>query len=454
MHDVAVVGGGVVGCALLRRLALHGLDAVLLERGRDILSGASKANSALLHTGFDAPKGSLELACMREGYREYLDIRDSLGLPLVQTGAVMVAWNDSERARLPDLIAKAHANGVTDVRPLTTPELHALEPGLAPGALAGLHVPGEHVIDPWSAPLAYVRQAMAHGATVMRNCEVLDGVREGNTWRLVTPQGDVGARVVINAAGLYGDLVERFARTPPFEIRPRKGQFVVLDKSAREAVSTIVLPVPTERTKGVIVCPTAFGNVIVGPTAEEQTARDHAATDTAALEALVRRGREILPALAGHAVTATYAGLRPATERPEYRIEALPDERWISVAGIRSTGLTAALGIARHVLDLYRRHFGPVADEAVPISTPVTNLCESLPRPWMQPGAGEIVCHCERVTRTEIEAALSGPLPAGDLGGLRRRTRVMLGRCQGFHCAGRVAQLAAGRLPEFSAGRP
>jgi len=454
MHDAAVIGGGVVGCALLRRLALHGLDVVLLERGRDLLSGASKANSALLHTGFDAPAGSLELACMRAGYREYLEIHTSLGLPLVRTGAVMVAWNDVERARLPGLLAKAIANGIDDVRALDPSEIRALEPGLAPGALAGLHVPGEHVIDPWSTPLAYARQAMAHGATVMRDCEVLDGVLEGNTWRLVTPQGDVQARIVINAAGLYADLVERFARPPPFEIRPRKGQFVVLDKTARDAVRTIVLPVPTERTKGVIVCPTIFGNVLVGPTAEEQVARDHAATDTTTLEALIVRGREILPALAHHAVTATYAGLRPATERPEYRIEALPDERWISVAGIRSTGLTAALGIARHVVDLYRRHFGPLADAAVPISTSVPNLGESLPRPWMQPDAGEIVCHCERVTRTEIEAALSGPLPAGDLGGLRRRTRVMLGRCQGFHCAGRVAQIAAGRLPEFMADRP
>jgi len=454
MHDVAVIGGGVVGCALLRRLALHGLDVVLLERGRDILSGASKANSALLHTGFDAPPDSLELACMRAGYREYLDIHESLGLPLVRTGAVMVAWNEAQQAQLPALLAKALANGFDDVRALGAVEVRARVPGLAPGALAGLHIPGEHVIDPWSAPLAYVRQAMAHGATVIRDSEVLDGVLEAGIWRLVTPQGDVQARIVINAAGLYGDLVERFVRTPPFEIRPRKGQFVVLDKSARDAVDTIVLPVPDARTKGVIVCPTAFGNVIVGPTAEEQTARDHAATDTATLEALVARGREILPALAGHAVTATYAGLRPATERPEYRIEALPEHHWISVAGIRSTGLTAALGIARHVLHLHRQHFGPVADEAVPISTPVPNLCESLPRPWMQPDAGEIVCHCERVTRAEIEAALSGPLPAGDLGGLRRRTRVMLGRCQGFHCAGRVARLAAGRLPEFPEIRP
>jgi glycerol-3-phosphate dehydrogenase len=454
MHDVAVIGGGVVGCAVLRRLALHGLDAVLLERGRDILSGASKANSALLHTGFDAPTNSLELACMRAGYREYLEIHEDLGLPLVQTGAVMVAWNEAQQARLPALLDKAHANGIVDVRAISAAEIAMLQPGLARGALAGLHIPGEHVIDPWSAPLAYVRQAMAHGATVSRDCEVLDGVLEEGIWRLVTPHGDVRARIVVNAAGLYGDLVERLARTPPFEIRPRKGQFVVLDKSARAAVATIVLPVPDERTKGIIVCPTAFGNVIVGPTAEEQTARDHAATDTAALEALIARGREILPALAGHAVTATYAGLRPATERSEYRIEAVPDQQWISVAGIRSTGLTAALGIARHVLDLLRQHFGPVADEATPISTPVPNLCESLPRPWMQPGAGEIVCHCERVTRTEIEAALSGPLPARDLGGLRRRTRVMLGRCQGFHCAGRVARIAAGRLPEFPGDQP
>lgn len=450
VYDIAIVGGGVVGCAVLRRFALLGMRVVLLERAPDILSGASKGNSAILHTGFDAEPESLELACMRAGYAEYLEIRDRLNLPLLETSALLVAWDEAEQARLPEIVARAHQNGVGDVVPLDAAELYRREPHLAPGALGAVLIPGEHVIDPWSAPLAYALQALANGAEIRRDTAVTGGRLEGNGWTLETSSGPVPARCVVNAAGLHGDLVEAIARPSPFTIRPRKGQFVVFDKPAARLVSAIILPVPTERTKGVLIAPTIFGNLLVGPTAEDQEDRETAACDEASLAALVEKGRRLVPGLSGHAVTAVYAGLRPATEWKDYRIEALPEKRWITVSGIRSTGLTAALGIAQHVAALYAREIAPLAEPVDPIWTPVPNLAEHRPRPYAQAGA-EIVCHCELVTRGEIEAALAGPLPAGDLGGLKRRTRCMMGRCQGFYCSWRVAELAAGRLPELPA---
>ncbi len=449
--DAAIVGAGVVGCAIVRRLALGGVRCVLLEKGADILSGASKGNSALLHTGFDAPPGSLELQCMQAGYAEYQQVRERLNLPLVQTGAVVVAWSEAERERLPGIVAQAHANGVTDVREIAPRELYAREPNLAPGALGAALVPGEHVIDPWSAPLAYVLQAIAHGAQVRRGCEVTAGQCDGAGWTLTTQAGEVQARIVINAAGLYGDLIENLAHPSPFAIRPRKGQFVVFDKPAYPLVRSIILPVPNERTKGVVLARTAFGNVLVGPTAEEAQERDYATVDETALRSLVDKAVALVPALASHSVNAVYAGLRPATQFKDYQIAALPERRWITVGGIRSTGLTGALGIAQHVAHLYASHFGALKETAEPCWTPVANLCEERARGWQQPDAGEIVCHCELVTRAEIEAALSGPLPAGDLGGLKRRTRCLMGRCQGFYCTWRVAQLAAGRLADVPA---
>ena len=448
VYDVAVIGGGVVGCAVLRRLALGGLNCVMLEKGTDILSGASKGNSALLHTGFDAPTGSLELSCMQDGYREYLAIRERLNLPLVETGAVVVAWNGDELAKLPAIVAQAHANHVADVHQIELSELYLREPNLAPGALGAVLVPGEHVIDAWSAPLAYVLQALAHGAAVRRGVQVTGGKRAGNRWLLETSSDKIAARVVVNAAGLYGDRVESIAREVPFSIRPRKGQFAVFDKTAYALVRSIVLPVPTERTKGVLLSRTAFGNLIVGPTAEEVEERESATVDSYELERLVQKARALVPALAQHTVTAVYAGLRPATQFKEYQIEALPDRGWITVGGIRSTGLTGALGIALHVALLYARHFGRLDGNREPIWSPVPNLCEERTRRYQEPNAGEIVCHCELVTRIEIEAALSGPLPAGDLGGLKRRTRCTMGRCQGFYCSARVLELAAGRLTE------
>lgn len=434
--EIAIIGGGVVGLAMLRRFAMAGVGCVLLERGADILSGASKGNSALLHTGFDAPAGSLELACMQAGYTEYLEIHERLNLPLVKSSALVVGWSAEECAKLDGIVTKAHANGVSDVRAVDRAELLRLEPHLSPAAKAAVLVPGEHIIDAWSAPLAYAHQALAHGAVILRNAEVTGGEFSCGEWRLASKSGPITARLVINAAGNFGDLVEAIARPSPFTITPRRGQFVVFDKPAAKLVHAIILPVPTERTKGVVLFRTAFGNLAIGPTAEDVQEREIAATDTGTLERLKARALEMLPPLAGIGVNAVYAGLRPATEHKDYVIEALPDRNWITVGGIRSTGLTASLGIAQHVQRIYAERFGKLADTLDPIWTPVPNLTEDRPRPYMS--GGEIICHCEWVTRAEIAAALDGPLPAGDLGGLKRRTRAMMGRCQGFNCSAHV----------------
>ncbi len=444
----------MVGCALFRRFCLGGLKVVLFERGADILSGASKANSAMLHTGFDAPSGSLELACVRAGHAEYLAIRDQLGLPLLETGGLMVAWNEEELARLPTVVAKAHRNGVLDVIQVGAEEVRRRELHLAQDALGGVSVPQEHVIDPWSAPLAYALQAIAHGGEVRRGCEVKGGDFARGQWHLTTTQEPVEARIVVNAAGLRGDLVEAIARPSPFTIRPRKGQFVVFDKPAARLITASIMPVPSERTKGVMMARTIFGNLLVGPTAEDQDDRVHATLDRAQLEALIARGRRMLPALAGESVNAAYAGLRPATDSKDYVIEALPEANWIATAGIRSTGLTGALGIAGHAAALYECHFGTLKTAFAPARIAMPNLAEHLPRPCMAAGYGEMVCHCELVTRREIEQAFEGALPAANLGGLKRRTRAMMGRCQGFYCSARIAVLAKGRLAGLPAEAP
>lgn len=443
--DIAVIGGGVVGLAILRRFAIAGLKCVLLERGSDILSGASKGNSALLHTGFDAPPKSLELRCMNAGYAEYLRIRQKLNLPLIESSALVVAWNETELAALPAIVEKAHKNGVKDVRAISQTELRLKEPKLANSALGGVFVPGEHIIDAWSAPLAYAHQALAHGAVILRNAEVTDGEFTQDAWTLVSKQGRITASVVINAAGNFGDLVELIARLSPFTIKPRKGQFVVFDKPAYKLLRAIILPVPTARTKGVVLFRTAFGNLAIGPTAEDQDEREIATCDQDTLRWLRFRAIALVPALANIDVSATYAGLRPASEHKDYVIEAVKDRNWITVSGIRSTGLTSSLGIADYVSQLYDKNFGNLPKKSPEqFWTPVPNLSEGRIRPYMK--GGEIVCHCEHVTRGEIETALEGPLPAGDMGGLKRRTRAMMGRCQGFYCSAHIAEITKGRF--------
>ncbi len=447
LFDVAVIGAGVVGCAVARRFALEGARVIVIEKALDILDGASKGNSAILHTGFDAPPGSLELACIKAGYAEYLEIHDRLNLPLLRSGAMVLAWTEEQEAALPSLMAQARENGITDVQPLTSREARALEPGLAGTVRAAFRVPREYLVDPWSAPHAYLLQAIENGAVLQRNCEVAGGMYDGVAWRLETSLGGVQARLVVNAAGLYGDIVdERLTARRDFQIRPRKGQFIVYDKPAAKLASHILLPVPGKTTKGIVVCRTVYGNLLVGPTAEEQEARHIAELSPATLASLRQRGEQILPALAHHDVTAIYAGLRPATEHKDYRIRAREGQAYITAGGIRSTGLSAALGVARYVQALALRLGIAASTLERPVWPRLPAMTDEGERDWQCPGNGGIVCHCELVTRREIEAAMQGPLAPQTLAGLKRRTRVTMGRCQGFYCSAELAEMTRDRL--------
>jgi len=445
--DIAIIGSGVVGCAMARRFTLDGARVVILEKAADVLDGASKANSAILHSGFDAPPGSLEQACIAAGYREYLEIHDGLGLPLLKTGAMVLAWDADQLAQLDELIYKAHKNGVMDVELLTRDQVLEREPHLANHVMGGFAVPGEFLIDPWASAHAYILQAMANGAELYRDCELMSGQFDNSRWRLKTSQGDVHTKQVINCAGLYGDVVDqRLLGHADFQIKPRKGQFVVFDKPASELVKAVILPVPTKTTKGVVLFRTIFGNLAVGPTAEEQESRTDASTDRDTLQNLRAKGIEMLPELAHYEVTTVYAGLRPATEFQDYQISADNDRNYISVSGIRSTGLSAALGIAHHVAGLNTSASFSNAPLTDPVRPKPDRLSNYHTRDWQEPDNGGIICHCELVTKREILAALDGPLPPRTLQGLKRRTRVCMGRCQGFYCTGPLSELTEGRL--------
>lgn len=445
--DVAIVGAGVVGCGIARSFAIRGWKTVIIEKAGDILEGASKGNSALLHTGFDEPSDSMELILIKRGYDTYQRIHSRMNLPLVKTGAVVVAWDEEQLRKLADIADHSLHNGVSAAI-IGQTQLLDLEPGLSRRALGAVHIPDEAIIDPWSAPLGYVRQAIMHGAVLSTGSEVGDFRRSGEGWRIGTNQGSVFARLVINAAGLFGDHIELLAgRTPGFGIRPRKGQFVVYDKPAHDLVTSIILRVPTERTKGVLLTRTVFGNLLLGPTAEEQDDRVRAACDEEVLRRIMKEGEAMLPGLAGQTVTAAFAALRPATEHRDYVLRVDGANSWITVGGIRSTGLSASLGIGEwvaeqgsEVLGQPRKATAPSDDDLDWPTMPA--IAEALPRPYRQSPRSPIVCHCEWVTENEVRNALEGQAAAGTLGGLKRRTRIAMGRCQGFGCSGALQALA------------
>jgi glycerol-3-phosphate dehydrogenase len=447
--DVAIVGGGVVGAAVAWALAHTELDVVLLEARDDVGAGTSKANTAILHTGFDTVPGTLESTLVRRGHRLLSQYCMTSNIAVEPIGALLVAWDDSQLDALQSLQHKANANEVADTEIIDAHELAHLEPQLGPGALGALRVPGEGIVDPWSVPIALATEAVVNGVRVRTGAAVTAVASTGSEHVLSVTGGDVVARVVVNAAGLHGDHVHRWFGHDSFTVVPRRGQLVVFDKLARRLVQHIVLPVPTSLGKGVLVSPTVFGNVMVGPTAEPlgsaPDARTATETTSDGLGALMAHAERLIPALAHEEVTATYAGLRAATEHGDYCIESHPQQGYVCLGGIRSTGLTAALAIAEHVVRLLPpMGLGLVPrDRVEPVTMP--NLGESFPRPYEMGGA--IACHCERVTFDELRAAVRSPIPAVDLDGLRRRTRAAAGRCQGFHCLASCTQVLRERPP-------
>lgn len=447
--DITVIGAGVVGCAVARRFAVEGARVLILEKAADILEGASKGNSAILHSGFDAPPNSLEQSCIERGYREYLEIRKKFGLPLNDCGALVLAWNEDEAEKLESLMEKARANGVTDVELLSQKAITAREPHLSSAHFGGFLVPGEAVIDPWTTPYLYLLQAIEMGACLSRATEVRGGRFDGKAWHLETSRGALSSHTVVNCAGLYGDQLEaNLLGKASFAIRPRKGQFLVYDKAARRHLSSIILPVPKKSTKGMLISPTIFGNLLVGPTAEEQESREDASVEAETLRALKAEGERLLPALRGFPVTATFAGIRPASDARDYAITYRAEKHYLAVGGIRSTGLSSALGIASHVFQLYGEEGSPHLAPPSCQWPEAISIAEEGPRDWQKPDNGGIVCHCELVTRREIRQALEGPLAAASLAGLKRRTRATMGRCQGFFCSAELAELTAGRFSE------
>ena len=447
--DVAVIGAGVVGAAVARALSGFDLRTVLVDAGPDVGTGTSKANTAILHTGFDAAPGSMEARLLARGYALMSAYSEEAGIPVEKTGACLVAWSDEEAAQLPAIEEKAGANGGRDVRRLSADDLYGMEPHLGPGARGGLLVPGEGILCPFTAPLAMATEAVVNGVELRLDCRITSISSEGALHVLAGGTETIATRWVVNAAGLESDTIEALVGRRRFRVRPRRGELIVYDKLARRLLSRVILPVPTKKTKGVLVAPTVFGNVLLGPTATDIDDKEDRSTTREGLAFVLARGARILPALVGEEVTATYAGLRAATESSDYQIHFDPVSRYLCLGGIRSTGLSASLGIAEHAIELLSGPLPmPVKRDRKKIRMPP--LGESMVRPYedaaliaRDPEYGRIVCHCERVTAGEIRDALRAPVPARGLEGLRRRTRCLQGRCQGFYCLGSLVSLAA-----------
>jgi glycerol-3-phosphate dehydrogenase len=449
VYDVAVVGAGLVGSAIARELSSYHLTVALVEARDDVGDGTSKANTAILHTGFDAKPGTLESRLVHRGYDLLSEYAAATGIPVERTGALLVAWTPDEVDSLPSLRSKALDNGYQGCEVVGPEQVYARVPSLGAGALGGLTVPDESITCTWTTTLALATDARRRGAQLYL-CRPVESVdTEGDVTTLHCTGGDVRARWVVNAAGLGCDVVDQLFGHHRFTVTPRRGELLVFDKLSRRLVDVIVLPVPSKVGKGVLISPTIYGNVMLGPTAQDLHDKTTTGTSSDGLDFLLSKGKQLMPSLLEEEVTATYAGLRAAIDHDDYLIEVDIVARYVLVGGIRSTGLTSSMAIGEYVVELMRdAGFELRPRDKLPPPPQMPNIGEAFTRPYQDgdriatdPLYGHIVCFCERVTAGEIRDALGSDIPPSGIDGVRRRTRALNGRCQGFFCGADVGAM-------------
>src|SRR4051794_1888721 len=440
VYDVAIIGGGVVGCAIARELSFTHARVVLLEAAHDVCEGASKGNTGIATSGADCTPGTLECDLVRASSPRWEELCASLDTPFHRIGTLALALDEEDEGRLEPLLAEARATGAAAAI-LTADEARAVEPLITPAVRAALRFPDDGIVDSIRLTLGYAELAARNGVSVCCSSPAVGMETAGGRIRSVrTPQGAVAARVVINAASVEADNVSRMAGGEHFRTWPRQGQCWLLDREVGARFRTVVGGVPTEHTRGIYAVPTTNRSLLLGPTAVDHDERRSRAVDSATLEAVFDAAARLVPGLRRDKAIKTFAANRPAGER-SYRIGR--DERienLIHAAGIRSTGVSSSPAVA----ELVRRLVAEIVPEAAEERLEAERSLEPVPRLLWHPRPerlverdplyGQVVCACEQVTAAEIAAAHRMKVPPRSLDGIRKRTRATGGRCQGALC--------------------
>jgi len=453
--DILIIGAGAVGCAIARELTKYCVKVLVVDKNEDVGGLASRANSAIIHTGFDAPPDTLESELVATANPMYEKLCMDMEIPFAKIGAILPAFTDEQFKMLPAIKKKAFNNRVYDVEYLTAEQLLAMEPNLNPDVKAGLYIPREYIIDPFLLVVAYAENAQSNGASFLLGTKVTGMKVDNNKIQSVITTGEeIIASYVINAAGLFNDEIAAMAGKNNYSINPRKGQFHILDKNTNCKVNHIILPIPTKLTKGKLMCPTIHGNMLLGPTAEDITDKEDTSVDRPGLSSVEEDVRHLIPNANLKDTITQYAGLR-ANRNPEgLHVDTYDDvKNYVNLSGIRSTGLTASAALGKYVAQTLIKIGMPVE-----FNTKFTYIRKSIPcfREMSHeeqdklikknPLYGKVICRCETVTEGEIIDAIQRPIPARSMDAIKRRLRPGAGRCQGGFCAPRITEILAKEL--------
>jgi glycerol-3-phosphate dehydrogenase len=451
-YDVAIVGAGVIGCAIARELSKYRLSVALVERDVEVGLGTSKANSGIIHGGHRAHDGTLKAATEWRGNQLWGDLAEELPFGFERVGDLTVAFDEADLAVLHETLEQGRRRGVTGLELWDAERLRREEPNLSRDAIAALHAPTAGVVNPYEACFALAESAVRNGVDLKLEHAVEGIDRDGEGFVVRTSRGDVAARFVVNAAGLFGDAVAGMAGAEAPPIRARKGEEYLLDKRLAGYVKRVVFPTPSAESKGILLIPTYDGTLMVGPTAHwtADHGADKADLDTTAAGAaeVFAGARRLAPGIAEADCIAEFAGLRAVADGEDFVIGATRVPGFLNVIGIQSPGLTAAPAIAQDVVALLAAQGLEVEpDDAfvagleAPVRAAQLDFDELARVARGDPAFGRIACRCERVTEGEVRAAIARG--ARTMDGVKFRTRAGMGRCQGGFCAWRVMSLLA-----------
>lgn len=454
--DIAIIGAGVVGCAIAYKLSQYNVRLLLIDKNHDVGEGISKANSAIIHTGFDATPGSLESQLVVRASHQWPTVCHKLKISIKKTSAFVLAVNEEELNLLPKLLEKAHKNGVEDVEIISGAQAREQEKGISPNVMGALHVKRESIIDPFTTSIAFAEIAVVNGATLILGLEAkeISENSSGNKTILCTNGQQFNSKIVINAASFGSPPLGETYQAKKYDVNPRRGQFIIYDKQAFSKISRIILPVPNPKTKGILVTPTIFGNILAGPTAEDlpNEVTTQAETTAAGIAEIKEGAFKLWPQLNQEDVIGSYAGLRCNCKQSQYNIHFNDGKEGIvTLTGIRSTGLTSSIALADYIIEGLEKncklilHVNPLAIDSRPDDA---KAGWDNPRPYenedklaKHPDYAEMVCFCEQISCREIIKSIASPLSPRTIDALRRRTRVATGRCQSFYCFTRIAEI-------------
>jgi glycerol-3-phosphate dehydrogenase len=449
MEDLIIIGGGVCGCSLLYELSRYRVSVLLLEKENDVACGTTKANSGIVHAGYDPEPGTAMARFNVEGNALVEKLCADLDILYKKVGSLVVGFDEADRKAIEKLFEKGKKNGVPDLRIITGDELFSLEPNLSREVVCALYAPTAGIVAPWELASAQAECAVQGGARVELDCEVRAIKKEGDFFIVSTSKGDYKARYVVNAAGVYSDRVSQMVETKHFSITPRNGEYFLLDTTEFGLVNTVVFPCPSKFGKGVLVAPTVHGNIIVGPDSKH-SALDDRSTTVAGLDYVRKNAVRYMPSVNFRASIRNFSGVRADTCFGDFIVgESKEIPGFFNIAGIKSPGLSSAPAIAKEIATLL--HGKGLSSEPNPnfvAKRRVTRfkaLSEAEKSRVIRenPLYGAIVCRCETVTEGEIADALNRPLPPRSIDALKRRCAPGMGRCQGGFCSPKVLALIA-----------